>query len=185
MSESTISQILFQELKKRDATDKAAYADLVERIHGGENVDADTSLEILRLAGKTPSDLEKDVERAKRIAELQSTIDEAPALGAEQREFDEKFLAEMEAGKAELTTLQEKLNALELAAAAPHWEFRNRGQRIIDAKRELQTLLQSNLPQPEAASGPIITGDTPGTSYTENQPERLTSGSVMRVETNF
>jgi hypothetical protein len=143
---------LIQTLKDRKASAKTEYTALVGRIHAGESVTADESLEILRLAGKSPDDLEEAVMVLKRIDELQAIIAESPALHAERTEFLTKSIAVMDALKVERLALEQKIRTAEQGVFGSHDQFRFRQQRIDAAQQELNSLQRLHPPTVEAVA---------------------------------
>jgi chromosome segregation ATPase len=130
---------IFDRLKARQVDAQARYKSLVTRLAAGEEVDDKEAGDILDLAHRTPEDLERDLQRERRIRELQEIVAGEPALVDQERELlsqqAEKFQQvakrrqELEKDEAELTHVASLL-----------LKVRDAKGRIGEARGEIQRL---------------------------------------------
>jgi hypothetical protein len=147
------SMDLIESLRKQQTQASEAYEQLVSDAAFGKEVPADEAAKVLSAASKTVEDLERDVAKQKRIAELQAIIDSEAGLREErialQREQGEKLKRLIE---EEQQWAQKKLET-EGQYSTRMAELERREQRVIEAKRELFTLTrQSQRKEPELPS---------------------------------
>jgi hypothetical protein len=119
-----------------DAKALDAFHDLVGQLADGGVVDDAKALRVLEAAGKSPQDLEQELARRKRVAELRALIAGEPPLADRQRELN----AREAANKAEFKAAGKRVEAEAKAIAAARQSLINQAQDIDRAKRELREL---------------------------------------------
>ena len=135
-----IAEKLLDDLREQKVEADRRYHELAAQVAAGDSVDNGTALAILAAAGRTPDELDREVRRLARIAEIEPKIRELETLQQQSVE------AEIGHGNRldELRrTRDEAIEAVALAAAeatARAWERQNRGQELGDLQQELRGL---------------------------------------------
>jgi len=93
----SVAETLVERLRTKEAETLAAFDALCRSVADGEEPDEAEALDVLRAAGKTPADLDKEVSRLRRVAELLVVASEEgrAAMKKEHDEATEKWHAEL------------------------------------------------------------------------------------------
>jgi len=163
------------ELKKREASALAAaresYAAMVRRVAAGQEVAADEAEEVLRLAGKSSAEFERNVEQARRVEEKRRVF-----VGHDMGTLGAKHLQAIEHQKrerAECKRLEEEIprrrreaeHAVRVAENAL-WRARRAAEDLAEAETALDAALNGTpIPQPTKPAEPTcLVTTTPGTN---------------------
>jgi len=141
-TKTKIAENLVQKLQTREAQALAAFDALCQRVADGQEPDEEKALEVLRTVGKSPSDLDKEVSRLKRVAELLLIVDPA-----RKRELENELAVEAERWHKELLEIEVEEKALAKRKRERHGEYMNAVlkheaeiSKVIGAQQELNKL---------------------------------------------
>src|SRR5262249_42577390 len=141
---AAVAELLdFQQSEAEKAA--AKYAELVEALDSGADVDRRAALKILKAAGKSPADLQTELSRRRRVAELRQLIADAADWLAERKTLDEQLAAK----DAEIKATTARLAGERAAIANEAQAVRDKQYSVENARRELRKLVP--LPAEEAA----------------------------------
>jgi hypothetical protein len=86
---------LMEHLRQQENNAQADYNALAENFANGEVVEPSKATDILRVAGKSTADLEKEVERLKRVAAVQTQVKELEGKIADAKKEEAELLADV------------------------------------------------------------------------------------------
>ncbi len=131
---------VIESLKRQESKARSDYAGLAQRIANGEKVDEAKAPAILAASGRTAENLEAEVNRLRRVAELRATVQQ---IEAELKTKDAERIAHGEA----MLELRRRYDALGLVleeGAAQVAGFTAActvaGRRLSEVKQELSTI---------------------------------------------
>lgn len=127
-------------LKEREAQAQAAYQEMAAAMARREPIDDDRAAGLLQAAGKTTDDLQADIDRWKRIHELEALIAEGPAIEAAWHEHNTDMLGRIEHARQDARDAQNRANRMEGEFAAESLDHANQSRRIAEARGELNRL---------------------------------------------
>lgn len=148
MAESPLTTRLVEEEQRQQAAAAERFTGIVQRLADGEEPDPAEVLEIVKAAGRTASELNAEVQRQKRIAQLEKEITEAEAELQRCREESRIANAELEAGREEFRKAEEKWAAIAHKAQGTVNNSRDVGQRLGSLREELRVLTYVPPPSP-------------------------------------
>jgi len=160
---------------KRDQAERD-YRALVDALVAEEEIDPTKAARVLSAAQKSPVDLQGDVNRAKRVKELEAAAALRPEVERRRRELETARAAIVERQRTEILALRQRHDAEDADYHSVLGPIRLDELRIMEAGRELAQLRRSSESAPAAPSGTALPYagsryiDYRGSNVISNQP---------------
>jgi hypothetical protein len=135
-----IAERLIDSLKAKQEAAKQRYARLCESVAAGEAVADEEAVEIIDAAGRTPLQLEAEVKRLRRIAEIEPQIRELERLQQESNQREATFGNKLDELRRIRDDAVEAVAVATAEANARVWERQQRGQEMGTLRQELRGL---------------------------------------------
>jgi hypothetical protein len=136
----TMSADLIERLKQQQLDAEVRYKGLVSKLATGEGASETEAGDILRDSGKTLADLEADLQRERRIVELQEIISGDEVLAEEEKRLVAEQASRLEELKQRRFTLEKEEMEVMCGYGSAILRLRDKRDRIGEARGELAKL---------------------------------------------
>ncbi len=141
-----IAEKLLDDLREQKAEADRRYRELAVQVAAGETVDNTEALAVLTAAGRSPDELDREVRRLARIAEIEPQLVGSEALLTEWHRFQNENSAKLETLKAARDEAEEAIAMNVRDYETKYWEFTQKTGAINELRQELSRL--QTPPQP-------------------------------------
>jgi hypothetical protein len=133
---AAVAELVHYQQSEAEKAD-AKFAELVDQLADGGDVDPRAATKTIAAAGKSTADVEAELRRRRRVAELQAIIADAGDVAAQKLQLSERLAAH----KFEAEKVAARLAEERKAFAQQEAELNDRYNRADTARRELRRIV--------------------------------------------